>query len=327
MRARRALDIVWWWLSLNYQKLFSSDHVSTKKSIISPSLIGFGNLTNGMRRRSSYVASCGIAERWPRFLFVMENAEDSFLFVSPSPLLLVLLVLLLLFKFLHAFLCFSQIANPSLIGLLFLPLLALWSIIKLLPFPSIGCDSKPLPPLLLSLVNKIFGFSAVLRSFCMTESIFLNRWRRRRNRFYYTSSLPVCMRAYLCIGSRNLTTLFAPVPFTRDLSRKTTFRWVFECFTTCLVSQCSAWKRELSRALSRIRHYSTHTTLIKMFAVQQTFATKTVQVNKVNKTTKASFVQDMKKVNKYAPFVLFLRLNLGGNLSLVSFPPLTSIYR
>ena len=26
-----------------------------------------------------------------------------------------------------------------------------------------------------SLVNKIFGFSAVLRSFCMTESIFLNR--------------------------------------------------------------------------------------------------------------------------------------------------------
>ena len=35
-----------------------------------------------------------------------------------------------------------------------------------------------------------------------------------------------------------------------------------------------------------------------MFAVQQTFATKTVQVNKVNKTTKASFVQDMKKVKK-----------------------------
>jgi len=31
---------------------------------------------------------------------------------------------------------------------------------------------------------------------------------------------------------------------------------------------------------------------------------------------------------KYAyRFVLFLRLNLGGNLSLVSFPPPTSIYR
>lgn len=203
-----------------------------------------------MRRRSSYVASCGIAERWPRFLFVMENAEDSFLFVSPSPVLL-----LLLFKFLHAFLCFSQIANPSLIGLLFLPLLALWSIIKLLPFPSIGCDSKPLPPLLLSLVNKIFGFSAVLRSFCMTESIFLNRWRRRRNRFYHTSSLPVCMRAYLCIGSRNLSTLFAlfaPVPFTRDLSRKTTFAIEFSCFTTCLVSQCSAWKRDISSCSHRV---------------------------------------------------------------------------
>ena len=86
-----------------------------------------------------------------------------------------------------------------------------------------------------------------------------------------------------------------------------------KCFTTCLVSQCSAWKRELSFAcsLSYSALFNTYK-LIKMFAVQQTFATKTVQVNKVNKTTKASFVQDMKKVNKYAPFVLFLRLNLGA---------------
>ena len=49
-------------------------------------------------------------------------------------------------------------------------------------------------------------------------------------------------------------------------------------------------------ARARIPALNTHITLIKMFAVQQSFATKTVQVNKVNKTTKASFVQDMKKV-------------------------------
>ena len=42
-----------------------------------------------------------------------------------------------------------------------------------------------------------------------------------------------------------------------------------------------------------------------MFAVQQTFATKTVQVNKVNKTTKASFVQDMKKVNMHIDSFFF----------------------
>jgi hypothetical protein len=85
----------------------------------------------------------------------------------------------------------------------------------------------------------------------MTESIFLNRWRR--NRFYHTSSLPVCMRAYLCIGSRNLSTLFAlfaPVPFTRDLSQ--TFAIEFSCFTTCLVSQCSAWKRDISSCSHRV---------------------------------------------------------------------------
>ena len=144
----------------------------------------------------------------------------------------------------------------------------------------------------------------------MTESIFLNRSRRRRNRFYYTSSLPVCMCAYLCIGSRNLTTLFAPfapVPFTRrDLSRRKTSFAIRE-FRVYLGSLARSLGKELSCflpallacSLSRIRHYSTHTTLIKMFAVQQTFATKTVQVNKVNKTTKASFVQDMKKVNLF----------------------------
>ena len=120
------------------------------------------------------------------------------------------------------------------------------------------------------------------------------------------------MRAYLCIGSRNLSTLFAPVPFTRDLSRgKTSFAIEFSCFTTCLVTQCSSLGKEnflafsSSLALSRIRHYSTHINLIKMFAVQQTFATKTVQVNKVNKTTKASFVQDMKKVNMHIDLFFF----------------------
>jgi hypothetical protein len=49
-------------------------------------------------------------------------------------------------------------------------------------------------------------------------------------------------------------------------------------------------------ARARITSLNTYVTFIKMFAVQQSFATKTVQVNKVNKTTKASFVQDMKKV-------------------------------
>jgi hypothetical protein len=86
----------------------------------------------------------------------------------------------------------------------------------------------------------------------MTESIFLNRWRRRRNRFYHTSSLPVCMRAYLCIGSRNLSTLFAlfaPVPFTEIYQ---TFAIEFSCFTTCLVSQCSAWKRDISSCSHRV---------------------------------------------------------------------------
>ena len=56
----------------------------------------------------------------------------------------------------------------------------------------------------------------------------------------------------------------------------------------------------------------THTNYGKMFAVQQTFATKTVQVNKVNKTTKASFVQDMKKVNTMR--FCFLRLILSRQL-------------
>ncbi len=54
-----------------------------------------------------------------------------------------------------------------------------------------------------------------------------------------------------------------------------------------------------------------------MFAVQQTFATKTVQVNKVNKTTKASFVQDMKKVNTLR--FCFLRLILSRQFCPVSF--------
>jgi len=120
----------------------------------------------------------------------------------------------------------------------------------------------------------------------------------------------VCMRAYLCIGSRNLSTLFAlfaPVPFTEICQ---TFAIEFSCFTTCLVSQCSAWKRDISscshRVLSLVFGTIQHIiNLIKMFAVQQTFATKTVQVNKVNKTTKASFVQDMKKVNMHINLFFF----------------------
>ena len=142
---------------LFYQKLFSSLHVSTKKSIISPSLIGFANFTNGIRSKSSYVASGGIAELWPRFLFVIENAEDNFFVFSPP--------LLGLGKFRHAFLCLSQITNPS-----FIDLFLLLIIIKLLefPFPSLNIDwvDSKLPLALL------LGFSAVLRSLRMTASIF-----------------------------------------------------------------------------------------------------------------------------------------------------------
>merc|ERR1711970_1656598 len=53
--------------------------------------------------------------------------------------------------------------------------------------------------------------------------------------------------------------------------------------------------------------------------VQQTFATKTVQVNKVNKTTKASFVQDMKKAAVVGATVLMVNpafaatIKLGGD--------------
>lgn len=141
-----------------YQKLFSSLHVSTKKSIISPSLIGFANFTNGIRSKSSYVASGGIAELWPRFLFVIENAEDKDFFVFSPPLLG-------LGKFRHAFLCLSQITNPS-----FIDLFLLLIIIKLLefPFPSLNIDwvDSKLPLALL------LGFSAVLRSLRMTASIF-----------------------------------------------------------------------------------------------------------------------------------------------------------
>ena len=143
---------------LFYQKLFSSLHVSTKKSIISPSLIGFANFTNGIRSKSSYVASGGIAELWPRFLFVIENAEDKDFFVFSPPLLG-------LGKFRHAFLCLSQITNPS-----FIDLFLLLIIIKLLefPFPSLNIDwvDSKLPLALL------LGFSAVLRSLRMTASIF-----------------------------------------------------------------------------------------------------------------------------------------------------------
>ena len=142
-----------------YQKLFSSLHVSTKKSIISPSLIGFANFTNGIRSKSSYVASGGIAELWPRFLFVIENAEDKDFFVFSPPLLG-------LGKFRHAFLCLSQITNPS-----FIDLFLLLIIIKLLefPFPSLNIDwvDSKLPLALL------LGFSAVLRSLRMTASIFI----------------------------------------------------------------------------------------------------------------------------------------------------------
>lgn len=141
-----------------YQKLFSSLHVSTKKSIISPSLIGFANFTNGIRSKSSYVASGGIAELWPRFLFVIENAEDTFFVFSPP--------LLELGKFRHAFLCLSQITNPS-----FIDLFLLLIIIKLLefPFPSLNIDwvDSKLPLALL------LGFSAVLLSLRMTASIFI----------------------------------------------------------------------------------------------------------------------------------------------------------
>ena len=142
-----------------YQKLFSSLHVSTKKSIISPSLIGFANFTNGIRSKSSYVASGGIAELWPRFLFVIENAEDKDFFVFSPPLLG-------LGKFRHAFLCLSQITNPS-----FIDLFLLLIIIKLLefPFPSLNIDwvDSKLPLALL------LGFSAVLLSLRMTASIFI----------------------------------------------------------------------------------------------------------------------------------------------------------
>ena len=71
-------------------------------------------------------------------------------------------------------------------------------------------------------------------------------------------------------------------------------------------------RRSPSIFRARNRHLKHIQTTIKMFAVQQTFATKTVQVNKVNKTTKASFVQDMKKVNTLR--FCFLRLILSRQL-------------
>ena len=71
-------------------------------------------------------------------------------------------------------------------------------------------------------------------------------------------------------------------------------------------------RRSPSIFRARNRHLKHIQTTIKMFAVQQTFATKTVQVNKVNKTTKASFVQDMKKVNTMS--FCFLRLILSRQL-------------
>ena len=127
-----------------------------------------------MRRRSSYVASCGIAERWPRFFRDGKRRGQFFVRLSFSFIAGVGGVVVV-------------VQIPPRVPLLlpnskpFVDWFTLFAAArvmkhrKLLPFPSIGCDSKPLPPLLLSLVNKIFGFSAVLRSFCMTESIFLNR--------------------------------------------------------------------------------------------------------------------------------------------------------
>lgn len=48
-----------------------------------------------------------------------------------------------------------------------------------------------------------------------------------------------------------------------------------------------------------------------MFAVQQQFAVKTVQVNKINKQCKASFVQDMKKVRNTIRLSITLKKEEG----------------